>query len=91
MYQGAGGFLLAPCAHAAIDLDIMSEAPGLIGAEPFAAVAPASGRMTRKPLGRFPFCNPAQAVGPSLYADWVITQHYNYVRIVRCLFFLIDS
>ena len=34
------GYVLAPGAHAAIELDIMSEAPGLVGAETFAAVDP---------------------------------------------------
>lgn len=36
----AEGFSLAPGAHAAQDLDIMSVAPGLVGAETFAAVHP---------------------------------------------------
>lgn len=40
MHPDAGGFVLAPGAHAAIDLDIMSEAPGLVAAETFAAVDP---------------------------------------------------
>jgi hypothetical protein len=40
MHPEAGGYVLAPGAHAAIDLDIMSEAPGLVGAETFAAVDP---------------------------------------------------
>lgn len=38
MHPEAGGYALAPGAHAAIELDIMSEAPGLVGAETFAAV-----------------------------------------------------
>lgn len=38
MHPEAGGYVLAPGAHAAIELDIMSEAPGLVGAETFAAV-----------------------------------------------------
>ena len=38
MHPDAGGFVLAPGAHAALDLDIMSKAPGLVGAEAFAAV-----------------------------------------------------
>lgn len=33
MHPEAGGYVLAPGAHAAIELDIMSEAPGLVGAE----------------------------------------------------------
>jgi hypothetical protein len=40
LHPEAGGYLLAPGAHAAIDLDIMSEVPGLVGAETFAAVDP---------------------------------------------------
>lgn len=39
-HEEAGGFLLAPGAHAALDLDIMSEKKGLVGAEVFAAVTP---------------------------------------------------
>lgn len=38
LHPEAGGFRLAPGAHAAIPLDIMSEADGLVGAETFAAV-----------------------------------------------------
>ena len=40
MHPEADGYRLAPGAHAAIELDIMSEAPGLVGAETFAAVSP---------------------------------------------------
>jgi hypothetical protein len=40
MHPKAGGYVLAPGAHAAIELDIMSEAPGQVGAETFAAVDP---------------------------------------------------
>ena len=40
MHPEACGYVLAPGAHAAIALDIMSEAPGLVGAETFAAVDP---------------------------------------------------
>lgn len=40
MHPEANGYVLAPGAHAAIDLDIMSVAPGLVGAETFAAVDP---------------------------------------------------
>jgi hypothetical protein len=40
MHPEADGYLLAPGAHAAIELDIMSEVPGLVGAETFAAVDP---------------------------------------------------
>jgi hypothetical protein len=48
----AGALLLAPGAHASQPLDIMSEMPGLIGAETFAATTPESntkiGRDLRK-------------------------------------------
>jgi hypothetical protein len=40
LHKEAGGYVLAPGAHAARALDIMSEAPGLVGAETFAAVDP---------------------------------------------------
>jgi hypothetical protein len=40
MHEDAGGFELAPGAHAALDLDIMSGKQGLVGAEVFAAVTP---------------------------------------------------
>jgi hypothetical protein len=40
MHPDAGGFVLAPGAHAAIELDIMSREPGVVGAETFAAVDP---------------------------------------------------
>jgi len=40
LHPEAGGYVLAPGAHAAIELDIMSEAPGLVGAETFAVVDP---------------------------------------------------
>lgn len=40
LHPEAGGFRLAPGAHASLELDIMSVAPGLIGAETFAAVHP---------------------------------------------------
>lgn len=44
MHPDAGGFYLAPGAHAARELDIMSITPGLVGAETFAAVAPRNNR-----------------------------------------------
>jgi len=44
LHPEAGGYLLAPGAHRAIDLDIMSEAPGLVGAETFAAVNPTNNK-----------------------------------------------
>jgi hypothetical protein len=40
MHPEAGGFHLAPGAHASLKLDIMSEVKGLVGAESFAAVTP---------------------------------------------------
>lgn len=40
LHPEAGGFRLAPGAHASLDLDIMSTAEGLVGAETFAAVTP---------------------------------------------------
>jgi hypothetical protein len=39
-HDDACGFVLAPGAHAALELDIMSEKKGWVGAEVFAAVAP---------------------------------------------------
>lgn len=40
LHPDVAGFRLAPGAHAALDLDIMSEEPGAVGAETFAAVTP---------------------------------------------------
>lgn len=40
LHPDVGGFRLAPGAHAALDLDIMSVDPGQVGAETFAAVTP---------------------------------------------------
>jgi len=40
LHPDAGGFHLAPGAHASLALDIMSEVEGLVGAETFAAVTP---------------------------------------------------
>lgn len=40
LHPEAGGFYLAPGAHASLALDIMSKVPGLVGAETFAAVDP---------------------------------------------------
>jgi len=42
--------VLAPGAHAAIELDIMSQTPGLVGAETFAAVKPANNSKLRTDL-----------------------------------------
>ena len=50
LHPDAGGFVLAPGAHGAIDLDIMSQAPGLVGAETFAAVNPANNKKLKKDL-----------------------------------------
>lgn len=47
LHPDAGGFRLAPGAHASLPLDIMSEAEGLVGAETFAAVTPRNnGKLT---------------------------------------------
>jgi hypothetical protein len=40
LHPEAGGFRVAPGAHACLELDIMSEIPGIVGAEIFAAVTP---------------------------------------------------
>jgi len=40
LHPDAGAFHLAPGAHASLELDIMSEKAGLVGAETFAAVTP---------------------------------------------------
>ena len=50
MHPDAGGFVLAPGAHAAVDLDIMSKAPGMVGAETFAAVNPANNKKLKTDL-----------------------------------------
>ncbi len=42
--------MLAPGAHAAIELEIMSEVPGLVGAETFAAVDPRNNDKLEKDL-----------------------------------------
>jgi hypothetical protein len=47
LHPDVGGFRLAPGAHAALDLDIMSVEPGQVGAETFAAVTPRNnGKLT---------------------------------------------
>lgn len=46
----AGGFTLAPGAHAAQALDIMSMEPGFIGAETFAAVDPRNNRKLQRDM-----------------------------------------
>lgn len=50
LHPEAGGFRLAPGAHAEIALDIMSEAVDLVGAETFAAVDPRNNRKLDKDL-----------------------------------------
>jgi hypothetical protein len=52
LHPEAGGFRLAPGAHAAIPLDIMSESDGLVGAETFAAVDPRNNNKLEKDLGK---------------------------------------
>ena len=48
MHPGCGPLLLAPGAHAAQELDIMSDSVGLIGAETFSAVSPRNnGKLAR--------------------------------------------
>ena len=44
LHPDAGGFSIAPGAHAAQALDVMSEVEGLVGAEIFAAVDPRNNR-----------------------------------------------
>ena len=50
MHPEAGGFWLAPGAHMSRELDIMSEVPGMVGAETFAAVDPNNNRKLSKDL-----------------------------------------
>lgn len=44
LHPDAGGFYLAPGAHASKPLDIMSDIDGMVGAETFAAVNPVNNR-----------------------------------------------
>ncbi len=44
LHPDVGGFHLAPGAHASLELDIMSDATGMVGAETFAAVDPRNNR-----------------------------------------------
>jgi hypothetical protein len=44
LHPDAGGYHLAPGAHASRPLDVMSEIDGMVGAETFAAVDPANNR-----------------------------------------------
>lgn len=50
LHPNAGGFLVAPGAHMSLPLDIMSVAPGLVGAETFAATHPRSNDKLNKDL-----------------------------------------
>jgi hypothetical protein len=52
LHEDAGGFELAPGAHAALDLDIMSGKRGLVGAEVFAAVTPNNNRKLKGDLDK---------------------------------------
>jgi hypothetical protein len=50
LHPDAGGFRLAPGAHASLELDIMSVEPGYVGAETFAAVHPRNNGKLRADL-----------------------------------------
>lgn len=50
LHPEAGGYRLAPGAHMALQLDIMSEKAGLVGAETFAAVDPSNNKKLAKDL-----------------------------------------
>ena len=50
LHPDAGSFSIAPGAHAAQPLDVMSEVEGLVGAETFAAVDPRNNRKLAKDL-----------------------------------------
>jgi len=52
LHPDAGGYRLAPGAHASEELDIMSEAEGLVGAETFAAVHPKNNQKLRLDLDK---------------------------------------
>jgi|SRR5713101_6593010 len=51
-HEDSGGFDLAPGAHAATRLDIMSKNRGLVGAEVFAAVRPENNKKLKKDLDK---------------------------------------
>lgn len=51
-HPDANGFDLAPGAHMALSLDIMSVQPGLVGAETFAAVDPKNNKKLAKDLAK---------------------------------------
>jgi len=50
LHPDSGGFKIAPGAHAAQPLDVMSQVDGLVGAETFAAVDPRNNRKLAKDL-----------------------------------------
>lgn len=50
LHPDVGGFRIAPGAHAALPLDVMSYAPGVVGAETFAAVDPRNNGKLAKDL-----------------------------------------
>lgn len=52
LHPDAGSFSIAPGAHAAQPLDVMSEIEGLVGAEAFAAVDPRNNRKLAKDLNK---------------------------------------
>lgn len=52
LHPEAEGFQVAPGAHMAIPLDIMSMSKGLVGAETFAAVDPRNNRKLQKDLAK---------------------------------------
>lgn len=52
LHPDAGGFHLAPGAHASLELDIMSAEPGMVGAETFAAVDPRNNRKLHMDLSK---------------------------------------
>ena len=52
LHPDAGGFRIAPGAHAAQALDVMSVQEGLVGAETFAAVDPANNQKLKADLAK---------------------------------------
>lgn len=52
LHPDVNGFYLAPGAHASRDLDVMSVAPGIVGAETFAAVHPRNNRKLEGDLAK---------------------------------------
>lgn len=52
LHPDAGGFYLAPGAHASLELDIMSAEPEVVGAETFAAVDPRNNRKLHMDLSK---------------------------------------